>query len=34
MVNIWENVGAVAEARRFAAVWGVQGTVPLDEPGQ
>jgi hypothetical protein len=34
MVNIWENIGAAAEARRFAAVWGLEGTVLLDETGQ
>jgi hypothetical protein len=34
MVNIWENTGAAAEARQFAAVWGLEGTILLDEPGQ
>jgi hypothetical protein len=34
MVNIWESVGAAAEARQFAAVWGLEGTILLDEPGQ
>ena len=34
MVNIWESVGAAAEARQFAAVWGLEGTVLLDEPGR
>ena len=34
MVNVWESVGAAAEARQFAAVWGLEGTVLLDETGQ
>lgn len=33
MVNIWEGVGAAAEARQFAAVWGLEGTILLDEAG-
>jgi hypothetical protein len=34
MVNIWESIGAAAEARQFAGVWGLEGTILLDEPGQ
>lgn len=34
MVNVWESIGAAAEARQFADVWGLQGTILLDEPGQ
>jgi hypothetical protein len=34
MVNIWESVGAAAEARQFAAVWGLDGTILLDETGE
>ena len=34
MVNIWESIGAAAEARQFTAVWGLEGTVLLDETGQ
>jgi hypothetical protein len=34
MINIWESIDAAAEARRFAAVWGLEGTVLLDETGQ
>jgi len=34
MINIWESVDAAAEARGFAAVWGLQGTILLDETGR
>jgi hypothetical protein len=34
MINIWESVDAAAEARDFAAVWGLEGTILVDEPGQ
>ncbi len=34
MINIWESVDAVAEARNFAAVWGLEGTILLDETGR
>lgn len=34
MINIWESVDAVAEARHFASVWGLDGTVLVDETGE
>jgi hypothetical protein len=34
MINIWESVNAAAEARDFAAVWGLEGTILLDETGE
>jgi len=34
MINIWESVDAAAEARNFAAVWGLEGTILLDETGR
>ena len=34
MIYIWESVNAAAEARDFAAVWGLEGTILLDETGQ
>jgi hypothetical protein len=34
MINIWESVDAAAEARGFAAVWGLEGTILLDETGE
>jgi hypothetical protein len=34
MINIWEGVNAAAEARHFADVWGLEGTILLDETGQ
>ena len=34
MINIWESVDSAAEARGFAAVWGLEGTILLDETGQ
>ena len=34
MVNIWESLDAAAEARNFAAVWDLQGTILLDETGE
>lgn len=33
MVNVWEGVGARKEAQDFCALWGVQGTVLIDEQG-
>lgn len=33
MINIWESVDAATEARNFAAVWGLEGTILLDETG-
>lgn len=34
MINIWESLDAAAEAESFAAVWGLEGTILLDETGQ
>lgn len=34
MINVWESVDAATEARNFAAVWGLEGTILLDETGQ
>jgi Thioredoxin-like domain len=34
MINIWENVDPVAEARHFASIWGLDGTVLVDETGE
>lgn len=34
MVNIWESKDAAAEARAFADVWGLEGTILLDETGE
>jgi hypothetical protein len=33
-INVWESVNARAEARNFAAIWGMDGTVLLDETGE
>jgi hypothetical protein len=33
MINVWEGVGNVAEASAFCELWGIQGTVLVDEPG-
>lgn len=33
MVNVWESVDAVSEARRFSDLYGVQGAVLVDERG-
>jgi hypothetical protein len=32
-VNVWEGVGAHDEAQLFCDLWGVQGTVLVDEQG-
>lgn len=32
-INVWESVGAAEEARNFAAIWGIDGPVLLDETG-
>ena len=34
MINIWESVDAAAEARQFADIWDLQGTILLDDTGQ
>ncbi len=34
MINVWESVDAATEARHFADVWGLDGTVLLDETGE
>jgi predicted DsbA family dithiol-disulfide isomerase len=31
LVNIWEGVGARGEAERFREIWGIEGTILLDE---
>jgi hypothetical protein len=31
LVNIWEGHGARAEAERFREIWGIEGTILLDE---
>ncbi len=33
MVDVWEGKGAFREARTFCELWGVQGTVLVDEAG-
>ena len=33
LINVWESVEARREARDFTDVWGVEGTVLLDETG-
>jgi hypothetical protein len=33
MVNVWEHFDAALEARQFADIYGVEGTVLLDETG-
>ena len=34
MINVWESVDAASEARNFAAIWGLEGTMLLDETGE
>ena len=34
MVNVWEGVNAHAEAKDFCQLWGVEGTVLVDESGE
>lgn len=34
LVNIWEGVDPVAEARRFAELWAIEGTVLVDAGGE
>jgi hypothetical protein len=33
-VNVWEGTGAFAEARGFCDLWGLHGTVLVDEQGE
>jgi hypothetical protein len=33
LVNVWEGTGAFKEARDFCQLWGVEGTVLVDETG-
>jgi hypothetical protein len=33
MVNVWEHLDAAAEARQFADIYGVEGSILLDEAG-
>lgn len=33
-VNVWEGMGAFAEARAFCELWGIGGTVLVDERGE
>lgn len=33
MVNVWEGAGSDAEAEAFCTLWGIDGTVLVDEPG-
>ncbi len=33
-MNVWEGVNAVAEATSFCDLWGIGGTVLLDESGE
>jgi hypothetical protein len=31
LIDVWEGSGAPAEAERYRAMWGIEGTVLLDE---
>lgn len=33
MINMWEGAENAAEAGNFCALWGIDGTVLVDEPG-
>jgi hypothetical protein len=33
-VNVWEGTGAFSEARTFCKLWGIEGTVLVDEAGE
>lgn len=33
-MDVWEGVGAFTEARTFCKLWGVEGTVLVDERGE
>ncbi len=34
LVDVWEGTGAFKEARTFCELWGIEGTVLVDEAGQ
>jgi thioredoxin-like negative regulator of GroEL len=34
MVDVWEGTGAFAETRTFCKLWGIEGTVLVDEAGE
>lgn len=34
LINVWESVNAHSEAAHFADIWGIGGTVLLDETGE
>lgn len=34
MINLWEGVGTHAEASAFCDLWGIDGTVMVDETGE
>jgi hypothetical protein len=34
LVDVWEGVGAYTEARTFCKLWGIEGTVLVDEAGE
>jgi hypothetical protein len=34
MINVWEGVGTRAEASMFCDIWGIDGTVLVDETGE
>jgi hypothetical protein len=31
LISVWEGAGAQEEARRFSEMWGLEGTILLDE---
>jgi hypothetical protein len=33
-VDVWEGTGAFTEARTFCKLWGIEGTVLVDEAGE
>ncbi|NUH41290.1 TlpA family protein disulfide reductase [Streptomyces samsunensis] len=33
LINVWEGTAAREEARIFADMWGIEGTILLDESG-
>lgn len=33
-MDVWEGTGAFTEARTFCKLWGIEGTVLVDEAGQ